>query len=100
MKTRPEDSDAACWQGLPGRLCVQAPTRVLLGAGLGWGPSGAHAHPTPWPDMLVSTGGGHGTGSQQLLVLTDQMGAQRFVGLGVKNTLLASKNRRDLGQWQ
>lgn len=77
MKTRLEDRDAACWQGLPGRLCVQAqPTRVLLGAGLGWGPSGAHTHPTPWPGMPVSTVGGSGMGSQQVLVLTDLMGAQ------------------------
>lgn len=74
MKTRLEDSDAVCWQGLPGCLCVQAqPTRVLLGAGLGWGPSGAHTHPTPWPDTLVSA---VGVGSQQVLVLTDPMGAQ------------------------
>lgn len=39
--------------------------RVLLG--LGWGPSGAHTHPTPWPDMLLPTLGGCGKGSQQVL---------------------------------
>lgn len=72
MKTRLEDSDAARWQGLPGRLCMQGPPW----AGRGWGPRGAHTHPTPWPDTLLSTLGGGGKGSQQVLVLTDQMGAQ------------------------
>lgn len=68
--------------GALGRLCVQGPLEQGWDGlpGLRWAPRGAHTRPTPWTDTLESTAGGCGTGSQQVLLLTDPMGAQGFAG--------------------